>query len=49
MNLLELSDIIKDKGGAVTFLQRRGLLHERRICSRGRDMVLSLTDREDRW
>ena len=48
MNLLELSDVIKDKGGAVTFLQRRGLLHEQRISSRGLDLILSLTDREDR-
>ena len=42
MNLLELSDVIKDKGGAVTFLQRRGPLHEQRIYSRGHDMILSL-------
>ena len=49
MNLLELSYVVKDKGSAVAFLQCRGLLYERRICSRGHDMVLSLTDREDRW
>ncbi|CAL8103952.1 unnamed protein product [Calicophoron daubneyi] len=38
-----------DKSSAVTFLQRCGLLRERRICSRGHDTILSLTNPEDRW
>lgn len=50
MSLIRSSlSLVKDKRSAVAFFQRCGLLHEQRLCLRGHDMILSLTDKEDRW
>lgn len=49
MNFLQVSETVRDKAGAVRFLQQRGLLHQQRMCNNGHHMTLSLSDREDRW
>ena len=49
MNLIELSNLIHNKESSVLFLQQRGLLHRNRVCLNNHQMVLTLSDKEDRW
>ena len=49
MNLVQLSNTVPDKATAFTFLQQRGILHNPRVCTCGRAMLLELRDKGDRW
>lgn len=48
MNLIELSNNIRNEDDAVRFLQQKGLLHNPRHCRNGHDMILQLGNRQ-RW
>lgn len=49
MNLLQISALAHDKRSSVNFLQQHGIVHTGRRCSNNHAMVLSLSDRQDRW
>lgn len=49
MNFLALSSEVHDKQSSVQFLQRRGIIHNVRMCRNQHAMTLRLTDRKDSW
>lgn len=49
MNFLSLSSVVHDNKSSIQFLQRRGILHTSRKCSKGHDMNLSVSDSQERW
>lgn len=49
MNFIDLSASVHDKQSSVAFLQQHGILHSARRCAKNHDMLLSLSDRQDRW
>lgn len=49
MNFLRLAGELREKEDAIGFLQDHGLLHRERYCSNGHQMVLKISEREDRW
>lgn len=49
MPLIDLVRAINNKEKAVDFLQSKGVLHRTRSCVNNHEMVLSLTEKADRW
>ncbi|CAI6370217.1 unnamed protein product [Macrosiphum euphorbiae] len=49
MNFLTLASECDTKNNAVSFLQTRGILHNPRLCKNKHEMVLQLTEKQDRW
>jgi hypothetical protein len=49
MNFVDLSALVHDKQSSVAFLQHHGILHSARRCGNNHVMILSLSDRQDRW
>jgi hypothetical protein len=49
MNLLQLSAIAQDKASSIQFLQQRGVLNNPRMCSNNHVMIMTLSDKHDRW
>lgn len=49
LNLFSLYDIVKNKENAIRFLQDAGILNRYKLCQNNHEMVLTITDKRERW
>jgi len=49
MNFLSLSNLVNNKRNSLHFLQEKGIMHKKRVCTQNHPMTLSLSDKQDRW